>query len=101
MNRTKSRDPKGQPDLVTITINTPANHTHDFEVRLHDRVDKIAREAVRHFVGTGELADGPYGVALVRDGVATGLDDAARLEDAGVRDGDTLALISKQPQVDG
>ncbi len=101
MNRSASRDAKGPPDSVTITIKTPANHIHDFEVRLHDRVDKVGREAVQYFVGTDELAEGPYSLALVHDGVATSLDDAARLEDAGVRDGDTLALISKQPQVDG
>jgi len=39
--------------------------------------------------------------ALVRDGVAQPLEDAARLEDYAVRQGDVLALVTKQPQIDG
>ena len=87
--------------VITVTIRTPAGHHHDFEVRAHERVDKVAREAVRYFVERHELEEGQYGLALIHDGVAKPMEDAARLEDYDVRQGDVLALISKQPQIDG
>jgi hypothetical protein len=90
-----------QNKVITVTIRTPAGHHHEFEVRTHERVDKVAREAVRYFVERHELDEGQYGLALVRDGVAQPMEDAARLEDYDVRPHDVLALISKQPQIDG
>jgi len=86
---------------ITVTVRTLAGHAHDFTVHGHDRVDKVVREAVSYFVGTGELAAGPYGLAVVRGGTGVTLEDAGRLDDAGVGAGDVLTLVSKQPQVDG
>lgn len=87
--------------VIMVTIRTPAGHHHEFEVRTHERVDKVVREAVSYFVDRHELDAGEYGLALVRDGVAQPLEDAARLEDYAVRQGDVLALVTKQPQIDG
>jgi hypothetical protein len=86
---------------ITIEVRTPSNAPHDFTIKASSRVDKLAREAVKHFVGQGLLADGEYGLALVRDGVATPLDDASRLDEDDVVDGDVLALVAKKPKVDG
>ncbi len=86
---------------ASVVIRTPAGIPHDFEVKLRDRVDKTAREAVEYFVSQGQLADGAYGLALVRDGQATEMTDSGRLEDYGVVDNDTLSLITKEPQADG
>lgn len=93
---------KDKPDkAVTVTIRTPGNIPGTFEVREHDRVDKVAREAVDFFVGRSELAAGAYSLAVIRDGKGVEMNDAARLEDYDVIDGDELHLVNRAPQVDG
>ncbi len=86
---------------IQVTIRTPAGHEAQFEVRLRERVDKVARDATRYFVERGLLADDQYSLALVSDNVARPLEDAARLEDYAVTEGSVLALVNKQPQIDG
>jgi hypothetical protein len=90
-----------RPEAITVTVRTPAGTPHPFEVRTNERVDKVVRTAVRHFVQAGQLADGEYGLALIRDGRAEDLADAARLDDYGVVEGDVLVLVAKASQVDG
>jgi hypothetical protein len=90
-----------RPETITVTVRTAAGTPHPFEVRTNERVDKLVRAAVRYFVGAGQLAAGEYGLALIRDGRAEDLADAARLDDYGVVEGDVLVLIAKAPQVDG
>jgi hypothetical protein len=90
-----------RPEMITVTVRTPAGTPHPFEIRGNERVDKVVRAAVRYFVQAGQLAAGEYGLALIRDGRAEDLADAARLEDYGVVEGDVLVLITKAPQVDG
>ena len=86
---------------ISVIIRTPAGMPHTFEVRSQDRVDKTIRTAVTYFVGQGQLAEGAYGLALVRDGQATDMVDSGRLEDYGVTENDVLHLIAKGPQADG
>lgn len=97
-----------QPDKVDtpdkalrLTVRTPAGASHPFDFKDNTRADKAIRTSVDYFVGTGELAEGDYGLALVRDGAATPLADDARLGEVGVIDGDVLHLTNKGPQVDG
>ncbi len=93
---------KEKPDkTLSVVIRTPGNIPATFEVRGHDRVDRATREAVTYFVGRSELAAGDYGLALVRGGNGVELNDAGRLEDYAVVDGDELHLINRAPQVDG
>jgi hypothetical protein len=92
---------QGNPHDITVTIRTLAGTPHRFEVKPHDRVDKTARMAVEYFVHHGQLAEGRYGLALVRDGQATEMVGSGRLEDYGVVANDVLHLIAKDPQVDG
>ena len=86
---------------ITVTIKTPAGIGATFEVREHDRVDKTVRVAVEYFVGSNQLAAGNYGLAVIRDGIAVDMTDAARLEDYKVTEGDELHLVNRDPQVDG
>jgi hypothetical protein len=76
-----------RPETITVTVRTPAGTPHPFEVRANERVDKVVRNAVRYFLQAGQLAAGEYGLALIRDGRAEDLADAARLEDYGVVEG--------------
>jgi len=100
-------DPAGEADKpekdkdVSVTVRTPGGASKSLDFKDNTRVDKVIREALIHFVGTGELAAGEYGLALVRSGAATPLDDSVRLDDAGVVGGDVLHLTNKGPQVDG
>ena len=97
-------DPAGKPEKdkdVTVTVRTPGGASQAFDFKDNTRVDKVIREAVMHFVSTGELAGGDYGLALVRSGAARPLNDSARLDEVGVVDGDVLHLTNKGPQVDG
>jgi hypothetical protein len=86
---------------IEVVIRTPAGAEHRFEVHRQDRVDKTVRTAVTHFVAAGQLADGDYGLALLRDGQATELTDTGRLEDYGIDHDEVLALFARGPQVDG
>ncbi len=103
LNATKpGKDDKSNNNRkLTVTVRTPAGIIRGFDVKSHDRVDKTIATAVKVFVEAGELAEGNYGLALVRDGVATDMADAGRLDDYGVVDGDELHLFNTDPQVDG
>jgi len=99
---TASKAHKPEKDReISVTVRTPGGASHTFDFTRNTRVDKVIRQAVAHFVGTGELAAGDYGLALVRSGTATPLDNSTHLDDAGVVDGDVLHLTNKAPQVDG
>jgi len=99
--RNSSKPDPHDDKALSVTIRTPAGISHVFEVRRHDRVDKTVRTAVSYFGGQSQLAEGAYGLALIRDGRAIDMVDSARLEDYDVVEGDVLSLISKAPQVDG
>lgn len=91
----------GHDREVTVTVVAPNNHPDTFTVDLHERVDKVAREAVRTFVAARIMEQMECGLALVVDGVARPLDDGARLEDVGVQANSRLALVPKAPKTDG
>lgn len=92
---------KESKDGVSVTVRTPSGASHGFEFNTKDKVNKVVRETVKHFVSTGELAAGEYGLAVVRDGAALPMNDGGRLDDYGIADGDVLHLTNKGPQVDG
>ncbi len=93
--------PQEHQHKIEVVIRTPAGAEHRFEVHRQDRVDKTVRTAVAHFVAAGQLADGDYGLALLRDGQATELTDTGRLDDYGIDGDEVLALFARGPQVDG
>jgi hypothetical protein len=84
-----------------VTIKTPAGHEHLFRVSGEQRVETVTTRAVAYFVKHGELAEGNYVLAVMRDGTPEDMTASARLEDYGVREGDVLVLIVGEPQVDG
>ena len=101
MTSTEALGKSDQNKNLTVVIKTPAGIGASFDVRQHDRVDKTTRRAVEHFVAANQLAAGNYGLAVIRDGVANDMNDAARLEDYDIVEGDELHLINRDPQVDG
>lgn len=101
-DETKADEAKGKEQrTVLVTVRTPAGAPHEFNADLHERVDKLVREAVRYFVSQNLLENGDYSLALVRNGTAVNLEDEKRLQEYGVVKGDVFHLIPKRPQVDG
>lgn len=86
---------------ITVTVAAPNNASLDFKVSLHDRVDKVARKAVKAFVHDHQMESMDCGLALIINGVASPLDDSARLEETPVRNHARLVLVPKQPKTDG
>jgi hypothetical protein len=84
-----------------VTVRTPAGHEHRFRVNDNQRVEAVSRRAVEYFVAHGQLADGRYHLALLRQGEARDLNPASRLGDYDVVEGDVLVMIVGDPQVDG
>lgn len=84
-----------------VTVKTPAGHEHPFRVNGEQRVETVTTRAVAYFVEHGELAEGKYVLAVMRDGTPVDMTASARLEDYGVSEGDVLVLIVGEPQVDG
>jgi hypothetical protein len=84
-----------------VTVKTPAGHEHRFRVNGEQRVETVTTRAVAYFAKHGELAEGKYVLAVMRDGTPVDMTASARLEDYGVREGDVLVLIVGEPQVDG
>jgi hypothetical protein len=94
-------DAGGLDRSFVVTIKTPAGHEHRFRVSGEQRVETVTARAVAYFVKHGELAEGKYVLAVMRDGTPEDMTASARLEDYGIREGDVLVLIVGEPQVDG
>jgi hypothetical protein len=90
-----------QDRSFVVTIKTPAGHEHRFRMSGEQRVETVTTHAVAYFVRHGELAEGKYVLAVMRDGTPEDMTASARLEDYGIREGDVLVLIVGEPQVDG
>lgn len=86
---------------ISVVVHAPNNTPHTFSVDVHERMDKLAREAVAYFVTAGQMQNDACGLALVHDGVAVPLDDTSRLEEDRVQDGAVLKLVVKKPKTDG
>ncbi|HUY48410.1 MAG TPA: hypothetical protein VMV92_22225 [Streptosporangiaceae bacterium] len=95
------RAARGQDSSFVVTIRTPAGHQHRFRVSGDQRVETVTNRGVAYFVAQGELAEGKYVLAVLRDGTPEDMTASARLEDYGVHEGDVLVLIVGEPQVDG
>jgi hypothetical protein len=95
------RGADGLDRSFVVTIKTPAGHEHRFRVSGEQRVETVTARAVAYFVKHGELAEGKYVLAVMRDGTPEDMTASARLEDYGIREGDVLVLIVGEPQVDG
>ena len=98
---TERQDASHARQAIAVTIRTPAGINHQFRVNVEERVAAVVMTAVVYFTSRNELAQGTYGLALLRGNPATEMNDAGRLEDYGVHEDVVLVLIAKGPQVDG
>lgn len=88
---------------VTVMVRTPAGASATLTFKDGEKVAKVIRTSVRHFVNVGELADdgAEYDLAVIREGAAVPMNEDDRLDDYHVVDGDVLHLVNRAPQVDG
>jgi hypothetical protein len=90
-------------EQITITVRAPNGATKSLDVRTHDRIDKVIRDAVHDFVAERVIEAGEYDLALAREGEGIRLLDAVKRLDEYTFDAaaDVFHLITKKPQVDG
>lgn len=87
-------------ELVIRATNGAVWTTDDFKP--NTKVRRVIKAALEHFIEEGAMGPGDYRLARVIDGeTRPPLGEEDDLEEAGVRDGDVLVLIAREPQVDG
>ncbi|WP_328442725.1 hypothetical protein [Amycolatopsis sp. NBC_00438] len=84
-----------------VEVRTPAGFEARFRVHPQEKVERLARQAERHFVRRGELAAGNYRLEKLEGGTSVPLVPSATLKEAGVVAGTVCVLVVADPQVDG
>jgi hypothetical protein len=85
-----------------VTVRATNGATWATEFKENTKVAKVIREALDHFIAEGAMTDGDYRLALIVDGQGQPpLPEDVKLEDTAVEDGALLALVPRDPQVDG
>lgn len=100
MSQQEKQDKKDKTLSVTVRATNGATWTTEFKE--NTKVKKVIRDALDYFIAEGAMADGDYRLVLIVDGQAQPpLAEDAKLEDTAVEDGALLALVPRDPQVDG
>jgi hypothetical protein len=87
---------------LSVTVRATNGATWPTEFKENTKVAKVIREALDHFIAEGAMTDGDYRLVLIVDGQAQPpLPEDAKFEDTAVKDGALLALVPRDPQVDG
>lgn len=70
--------------------------------RSQDTVEEVIDKSLKHFIKQHVMQPGDYDLVVIVDGQARPpLHPTDRLADVGVRDWSVLALVTREPQVDG
>jgi|GEM_PF-2881287 len=86
----------------SVTVRATNGATWETEFKRNEKVSRVVQESLDHFVAEGAMSPGDYRLALVVDEQAQPpLPEDAKLEDTNVKDGSLLALVPREPQVDG
>src|SRR5579884_928136 len=93
-------DKKDKTFSVTVRATNGATWETDF--KQNEKVSKAIKESLDHFIAEGAMSQGDYRMVLIVDGQAQPpLPEDAKLEDTDVENGSLLALVPREPQVDG
>ena len=94
--------PDKNDKTFAVTVRATNGATWETEFKENEKVSKVIKEALAHFVAEGAMAQGDYRLVLIVNGQAQpALAEDAKLEDTAVADGALLALVPRDPQVDG
>jgi hypothetical protein len=93
-------DKKDKTFSVTVRATNGATWETDF--KQNEKVSKVIKQSLDHFIAEGAMSQGDYRLVLIVDGQAQPpLAEDAKLEETDVEDGSLLALVPREPQVDG
>ena len=93
-------DKKDKTFSVTVRATNGATWETDF--KQNEKVSKVIKQSLDHFIAEGAMSQGDYRLVLIVNGQAQPpLPEDAKLEETNVEDGSLLALVPREPQVDG
>jgi len=102
MSQQEKQDQGKKDKTLSVTLRATNGANWPTEFKENTKVAKVIRDALDHFIAEGAMADGDYRLALIVDGQGQPpLPEDAKLEDTAVEDGALLALVARDPQVDG
>jgi hypothetical protein len=86
----------------SITVRATNGATWQTEFKQNEKVSKVIKESLDHFIAEGAMSQGDYRLVLiVNDQAQPPLPENAKLDETAVKDGALLALVPRDPQVDG
>jgi hypothetical protein len=94
-------DNPGAPWCVGVTVRTPAGASSAFAVFRDDTAGQLTIRAIQHFERRDQIEPGAFRIGLLRGNTIVDLEVDTMLHTAGVVEGDTLHLLTSEPQVDG
>jgi hypothetical protein len=102
MSQQEKQDKDKKDKTLSVTVRATNGATWATEFKENTKVAKVIREALDHFIAEGAMTDGDYRLALIVDGQGQPpLPEDVKLEDTAAEDGALLALVPRDPQVDG
>jgi hypothetical protein len=102
MSQQEKQDKDKKDKTLSVTIRATNGATWPTEFKENTKVKRVIRDALDHFIAEGAMTDGDYRLVLIVDGQGQPpLPEEAKLEDTAVEDGALLALVPRDPQVDG
>lgn len=106
MSQQEQQAEHDQPDkkdkTFSVTVRATNGATWETDFKQNEKVSKVVKESLDHFIAERAMSQGDYRVVLIVDGQAQPpLPEDAKLEDTNVEDGSLLALVPREPQVDG
>src|SRR4051812_19204658 len=86
----------------SVTIRATNGATWETEFKEQEKVSKVIKQSLDHFIAEGAMSQGDYRLVLiVNDQAQPPLPEDAKLDETAVTDGALLALTPRDPQVDG
>ena len=102
MSQQEKQNKDKKAKTLSVTVRATNGATWPTEFKANTKVAKVIREALDHFIAEGAMTDDDYRLSLIVNGQAQPpLPEDAKLEDTDVEDGALLALVPRDPQVDG
>lgn len=99
-DKQEQKDTKNKTFSVTVRATNGATWQTDF--KQNEKVSKVIKESLDHFIAEGAMSQGDYRLVLiVNDQAQPPLPENAKLDETAVKDSALLALVPRDPQVDG
>lgn len=106
MSQQEQQDEHDQHDkkdkTFSVTVRATNGATWETKFKQNEKVSKVIKTSLDHFIAEGAMSPGDHRLVLIVDGQAQPpLPENAKLDETAVKDGALLALVPRDPQVDG